>query len=337
MMEGEIQQPLVSVCIQTYQHAAFIRQCLDSVLEQETRFPFEIILGEDDSTDGTRETCIEYANRHPGTIRLFLRSAKDKIFINGSPTGRFNFIENMKAARGKYIALLDGDDYWLGKNKLQTQFDFMESNPRCSLSFHQTLHCIDGKEPFPPSPKFEGRDTAYSMSDILKLTGIFTIHTSNCMFREKHLHPLPSWFYEVPFLDVSLFAHVGQQGDVGFIEKVMSVYRIHRKGMWLSHQEPANFTKMWNLFSVMAAHFSGEMGSVIQERRFRAGNDLVHYYKNHLWESSQWLKEELSKKKFPGDELLYDRLCSSPTLGNYFYSLRALPKKVFRSVLNRTP
>ena len=116
-------KPLVSVCIQTYQHAPYIRECIDSVLMQETNFPFEIILGEDDSTDGTREICIEYHNRHPDIIRLFLRSEKDKIYINDEKTGRFNYIQNLKEAKGRYIALLDGDDYWISKNKLQQQAD----------------------------------------------------------------------------------------------------------------------------------------------------------------------------------------------------------------------
>ena len=80
--------PVISVCVQTYQHKNYIRQCLDSVLSQKTNFPFEIILGEDDSTDGTREICLEYAAKHPDLIRLFLRSEKDKIYIDGRKTGR---------------------------------------------------------------------------------------------------------------------------------------------------------------------------------------------------------------------------------------------------------
>ena len=102
-------KPLVSVCIPTYQHAAYIRQCLDSVLQQQTSFPFEIIIGEDDSTDGTREICLDYATRYPDQIRLFLRKEEEKIIINGNKTGRYNIIQNFREARGKYIAMLDGD------------------------------------------------------------------------------------------------------------------------------------------------------------------------------------------------------------------------------------
>lgn len=112
--EKEINQilPIVSVCVQTYQHEAYIKECLDSILAQKTSFPFEIILGEDDSEDQTRKICKEYAEKNPDRIRLFLRNKKDKIFINGVKTGRFNFLENLKSCRGKYIAMCDGDDYW---------------------------------------------------------------------------------------------------------------------------------------------------------------------------------------------------------------------------------
>ena len=73
------QNPLVSVCIQTYNHVGFITECLDGVLAQERDFPMEIIIGEDDSTDGAQEICISYAQKHPELIRLFLRSEKDKV------------------------------------------------------------------------------------------------------------------------------------------------------------------------------------------------------------------------------------------------------------------
>ena len=121
---------VVSVCIQTYQHARYIRECLDSVLMQKVDFPWEIIIGEDDSTDGTREVCIEYAEKYPNLIRLFLRSRKDVIYVNDKPTGRHNMIENIKAARGKYIALLEGDDFWLNEYKLQKQIDFLDKKSR---------------------------------------------------------------------------------------------------------------------------------------------------------------------------------------------------------------
>jgi glycosyltransferase involved in cell wall biosynthesis len=129
-------QPLVSVVVITYNHKNYIKECLDSVLMQKTDFPYEIILGEDDSTDGTREICIDYAEKYPDKIRLFLRDEKDKIYINGKKTGRFNVLECYKDSRGEYIAICEGDDYWTYSAKLQEQVGFLELNQDFGLIGH---------------------------------------------------------------------------------------------------------------------------------------------------------------------------------------------------------
>ena len=130
-------KPLVSVCCITYQHVHYIKGALDGFLMQKTDFPFEICLGEDESDDGTREICQEYAKKYPDKIRLFLRRREDVIYINGCATGRYNIIETLKECKGKYIAHCDGDDYWTDPYKLQKQVDFMEKNNDFSLVFHR--------------------------------------------------------------------------------------------------------------------------------------------------------------------------------------------------------
>ena len=113
--------PLVSVCVVAYEQKDFIRQCLDSILGQKTNFEWELIIGEDGSTDGTKEICEDYAKRYPDKIRLQLRSRQEVIHINGRPTARYNIIQTIKASKGKYIAILEGDDYWTDPRKLQKQ------------------------------------------------------------------------------------------------------------------------------------------------------------------------------------------------------------------------
>ena len=100
------QNPRVSILVQTYNQAPFIRECLDGILMQEVDFQYEILLGEDQSTDGTREICKEYADKHPDKIRLFLHSRENNIKVNGHPTGRFNYMYNLFAAKGQYIAIV---------------------------------------------------------------------------------------------------------------------------------------------------------------------------------------------------------------------------------------
>jgi glycosyltransferase involved in cell wall biosynthesis len=127
---------MVSVCIQTYNHEKYIAQCLENVLNQKANFLWEIILGEDESSDSTREICIDYSRRFPDKIKLFLHSRSNVIYVNGNATGRNNLIQNLTNAKGKYIALCEGDDYWTDQYKLQKQVDFLEANPDCVSCHH---------------------------------------------------------------------------------------------------------------------------------------------------------------------------------------------------------
>src|SRR5690554_989135 len=133
------ENPMVSICVQTYQHVNFIEACLEGILNQKTNFQFEILLGEDSSTDGTREICIEYANKYPERIRLFLHHRENNIYIGGKPSGRFNFMFNLLSARGKYIALCEGDDYWTDPLKLQKQVEFLEANLEVGACFTNAM------------------------------------------------------------------------------------------------------------------------------------------------------------------------------------------------------
>ncbi|WP_299334731.1 glycosyltransferase family 2 protein [uncultured Psychroserpens sp.] len=126
-------KPLVSIITITYNHIDYIQQCLDSLINQDTNFEFEILLGDDCSNDGTRELCIDYAKKYPSVIRLFLHERENNIAIDGRPSGRFNYVYNFTKAKGKYIAVCEGDDFWVDSKKLQKQIDFLEINPTYSF------------------------------------------------------------------------------------------------------------------------------------------------------------------------------------------------------------
>ena len=119
--------PLVSVRMSTYNHEKFIAQAIEGVLMQKTNFLFELIIGEDCSTDRTREIVVDYANRYPEIIKPILHEKNVGSKLNGRAC--------KAACRGKYIAICEGDDYWIDPLKLQKQVDFMESHPECSFCF----------------------------------------------------------------------------------------------------------------------------------------------------------------------------------------------------------
>jgi glycosyltransferase involved in cell wall biosynthesis len=132
-----IQEPALSVLVITYQHVNFIRDTLEGILQQKTNFPFEIVIGDDASTDGTREICIEYAQRNPDKIRLFLHERANNIAILNKPCLIFQYIYNCFNLRGKYVAGVSGDDYWTDPTKLQKQYDFLIKNPDYSMCYHK--------------------------------------------------------------------------------------------------------------------------------------------------------------------------------------------------------
>lgn len=128
-MADQINSPIVvSVIMITYNQKRYIRQALDSVLAQETTFRYEILVGDDASTDGTSEIIKEYAQRSPGIIRATIREE------NLGPTK--NVYDLLLRARGKYIANCEGDDYWIDCKKLQRQVEFLEENPAYSACTH---------------------------------------------------------------------------------------------------------------------------------------------------------------------------------------------------------
>ncbi len=267
----------VSINITTYNHSKFIGKCLESVLVQKTNFPFEIILGEDESTDGTREICKEYAKMYPGKIRLFLRCRKDVKYLDGKAIGRFNFIENLKECKGQYIALLEGDDYWTDPYKLQKQVDLMESNPSLSICFHKAfLLKGDGIE-----EDGLNRDTKAlsGLKDLIK--GNF-IRTCTVLYRKEALEPLPASFYKSPVGDYFLHILASLKGDIGFINEFMAVYRIHDQGIW--ENKPMHYRKLnFALTRILLLDLLPE--EVASMNRLIIVRDLCWYY--NKWKNKE--------------------------------------------------
>ena len=284
-MKDNLNNPIVSVCVQTYQHASYIRDALDSVLMQQTDFDFEILLGEDESTDGTREICIEYDKRYPEKIRLFLNSRKNVVYINGHPTGRWNFLNNLKNARGKYIALLPGDDYWTDPFKLQKQVDFLDSHPECAICFHNVMSVFeDGKhEPLNHCP--DNQKMIFSLEHLLR--GNF-IYTCSVMFRRGLFGEFPQWYYKCKMGDWPLHILNAQHGDIGYIDQIMAVYRIHSTGAW----SPKNLIEK-KIDSVCAAN--------------RIRRVLNHKHKKILnYTTTQWHKQIMNEIKSLGEKRNFD-------------------------------
>jgi len=227
--------PLVSVTVTTYQHAAYIKDCLEGILMQKTNFPFEIIIGEDESTDGTREICIEYAEKYPDKIRLFLRNRETSQLYdeNGKFVKRFNGLWTRMSARGKYIALCEGDDYWIDPYKLQKQVDFLEANPEFSLCTggfkSYNIYTKEGTKVIiiPPEVTLKNNGYEYTLENTLDN---WLTKTLTAVFRnyKELLDELSKYKYS---RDVNLFYHVLKKGKGFYFTEILGVYRLHNNGI----------------------------------------------------------------------------------------------------------
>ena len=280
----------VSICITTYNHEKYIAQAIESVLMQRTNFDYEIIIGEDDSCDNTRQIVKEYKSKYPNKIGLFLNDRKNVIYINGQPTGRWNFVNNLKNARGKYIALLDGDDYWTDSHKLQRQVDFLDSHPDFAMCFHnvrvvyedspQSSHPFYTKSPCCPLEQRTPQPIS-KLEDLLK--GNF-IQTPAVMFRGKLFGDFPDWFYTTDRGDWPLHVLNAQYGDIYYIDEVMAAYRVSKAGVYSSMSRADQLKGAMHAADMINRHMNYRYNNIIGKANARRLTQIIR----NLEEKGDW-------------------------------------------------
>ncbi len=213
-------QPLVSVRVVTYNHEKYIGKCIEGILMQKTDFPFEVIIGEDCSTDKTREIVFDYMNRYKDIIKVI---TSDK-----NVGGQQNSMRVHKACSGKYHAICEGDDYWIDPLKLQKQVNFLEARPDYTMCFHDAL-CVWEDKAFPPSYFCPG-----NLNDTVTIDEVISrswfIPTASIMARSHILDSLPEWRKNVWCGDLLVRLWCAHHGKIGYINEIMSVYRKHNEG-----------------------------------------------------------------------------------------------------------
>lgn len=235
--------PEVSVSVVTYNQVGLLGRALDSILQQQVNFPLEIVVGDDCSTDGTKQLIEAYTVRYPSLLRPIFHNSH----LPGIP-GRANNMLNPMACRGKYTALLDGDDYWTDPLKLQRQYDVMERHPTLSCCFHDTeLREVDAHNQLlyiPHSRNGTGagrRRTGFYPHEEFCLDRNIKVHTSSCFFRTGVFGDWPEGYDQVVAADHYLFLLITQRGPVFYDERIMSV----------NERQPASLT---NSAAYLAEH-----------------------------------------------------------------------------------
>lgn len=220
----------------TYNHAKFIAQAIESVIAQQTTFEWELVIGEDASTDETQAIVRSYQQQHPGRIRL-ITSAEN---IGAQP----NFIRTYAACQGKYIAMLEGDDYWIDPLKLQKQVDFLDKNSDYVLCFHNVRVQQEGSA----THVLYNQPTQALTTSAVDLAQRNYIATVSCMYR-RILAEMPAWFALASAGDYSLHMLHARYGKIGYLPEVMAVYREHAQSSW---QSKSTFFKQTHLFKTLA-------------------------------------------------------------------------------------
>ena len=238
--------PLVSICCFTYNHKDFIEEAIEGFLMQETTFPVEIIIRDDASTDGTSQIIKNYSKKYPQIIKPILLAE------NQYSQRREAFTKIHSVARGNYIALCEGDDYWTEPTKLQKQLFLLEQNSTSSFCFHNTL-IVNQKM------QVSGQlrpNTASLMHSVEELVGSNFIHTSSIVFRKSMRPEFPEWYSKAPMGDWPFCILLAEKGNFLYINEVMSHYRLHGQSSWSSQSQAIRCAKTVHLFDLLKDHFA---------------------------------------------------------------------------------
>ena len=224
---------LVSISCVVYNHAPYLRRCLDSLVNQKTNFNYEILIHDDASTDGSAEIIREYEEKYPHLIKAICQTENQH-----SKGVKIYFTYQHPRAAGKYFAMCEGDDYWCDEHKLQRQVDAMEQHPECTLCVHRVQgvnvdETSNGKF-FPAESQAEGVYDGKEMVRGLFRGNSYPFQTSSYLYRTEYYttrlpEPYP-WMRIAISGDVVRLLYLGDLGDIYYLDDVMSCNRMNVAG-----------------------------------------------------------------------------------------------------------
>ncbi len=220
-------KPLVSICCLSYNQKDYIAQTLESMLAQKCDFGFEILIHDDASTDGTDEIIRSYAERFPEII--FPLYETENQFSKG-PVRNISGIFNFPRARGKYIAMCEGDDYWCDERKLSVQAAFMEAHDDCTLCFHSAWQLNGGLASAKKMMRPYDRDRRVSPEEIINKTVGYP--TASLMLRTEVMQELPDFYMRAPIGDIPMQLAMAARGWGYYLDRPMCAYRYFAPGSW---------------------------------------------------------------------------------------------------------
>lgn len=231
---GDIDVPVVSILCATYNHANYIEDAIKGFLIQDTGFPFEIIIADDASTDGTKEIVEQYASRYPRIVKPIFH-CQNQYSQGFRPPRYFKGV-----IKGRYCALCEGDDYWIDSKKLRLQVEGLEKNPAVDLSIHPA-YMLDMETQKKTLMYVHGnREEVLPVTAAVAALSQFS-PTASYVFRAESFFSMPDWFFEardLPFGDYFVEVIIGKSGILYFPE-ALSIYRRNVPGSYTTMTKQA--------------------------------------------------------------------------------------------------
>ena len=281
-------KPLVSILMLAYKHEDFICQAIESIVSQQCNFVIELLIGEDCSKDQTRSICLSYVDKFPDVIRLY--TAEVNVGMHR------NFARIWYRARGKFLAMCEGDDFWCDEKKLQKQVDWMQKHPDAAMcgTFTRKIEQDDNQD-WVESGLVRPAEIKknYTLRDLIPG---YTFHFSSILLRKQGIR-FPSWFWDVYCVDRPLYLLCAEQGQVGCLPEVTSVYRLHQGGIWSPQHVQDKATQGIDLFEHVNEYFHHQYNSLIR----RTLGEILWYYMSEALEQN----DKATAKELLGKSLRY--------------------------------
>ncbi|MFL6332968.1 MAG: glycosyltransferase family 2 protein [Pyrinomonadaceae bacterium] len=216
-------KPEVSVLVVTHNQDRYVRQALDGVAMQRTNFDVEVVLADDCSQDATLEILKEYEANNPH-VRLLPGERRLGITLN--------FKRGFDACRGRYVAVLEGDDFWTSPRKLELLAEFLRRHPECAFCFHRFIRLDEAAGSAVVHPAFgrEAEPGFFTASQLAR--GNFVGNLSACMYRRDVIADLEPGLWSMKVREWPFNIVIARRGLIGYVPEVLSIYRAHPGGIW---------------------------------------------------------------------------------------------------------
>lgn len=290
---------LVSINCITYNHENYIAEAIDSFLMQKTNFKFEILIHDDASSDRTADIIREYEKKYPDIIKPILQkeNQKSKGVIN------INYRFNHTRAKGKYIAMCEGDDYWIDSYKLQKQIDYLENHTHCSMCFHAAEIVTICKEKIDIIKPYN--ENCISITDDIILGGGGFMATNSIVYRRDAMSNPPQLYFDWPVGDYPLQILTSMKNYAYYINEIMSAYRVGVKGSWTTKMTSSKDSKDKNVKHIeKTIVLLNEFNEYSNEKYSDAINKRISKLKIEIL----IIKKKLKELKDSNYKIIYDSL-----------------------------